>query len=61
MSVIFDKLPNRTKKQINLEHGDRGWTLPELRDSIYKEIEANQAGEEQGKPTLSTTTFLVIF
>ena len=37
------------KTQISREHGDRGWTLPELMDSIYKEIEANQAGEEQGK------------
>ena len=60
VSVIFDKLPNLMKTQINREHGDRCWTLPELKDSIYKEIEANQPGEEQGKPTPSTATFLVV-
>ena len=46
LPVIFEKLPNIMKTQISCEHGDRGWTLTELKDSIYKEIVANQAGEQ---------------
>ncbi|XP_074649042.1 uncharacterized protein LOC141904356 [Tubulanus polymorphus] len=42
--VVFDKLPSPVRTQISREHGDRAWTLKELRDAIRKEIQATQAG-----------------
>jgi len=57
--VIFEKLPSRMKTQISREQGERIWKLPELMNSIYKEIEASQAGEEQHMPTPSAATFFI--
>ncbi|XP_070579115.1 uncharacterized protein [Ptychodera flava] len=42
--MIRDKLPNNIRKQIARDHGNKAWTLPELRKAILREIDAIQAG-----------------
>ena len=59
--VIFEKLPCRIKTQISREHGDKAWTLTELKDAIYHEIQASQAGDMMTlneDPVTSTAQFL---
>ncbi len=42
--VIFEKLPPHIKTQITRDHGDRAWSLSELKTAIYKEMQALEAG-----------------
>lgn len=61
--IIFEKLPGQLKTQISRDHGDKGWTLKELKDSIYREIQASEAGEYENtdivNPISSTAAFYV--
>ena len=54
--IIFEKLSNRFRTQISREHGDVAWTLSELRDAIYHEIQASQAGDFSDHLETTTTT-----
>ena len=45
--IIFEKLPAQLKTQISRDHGDKAWTLKELREAIYKEIQATEAGNHR--------------
>ena len=41
--IILEKLPSQLKTQISREHGDSAWSLKQLREVIYKEIQAFEA------------------
>ncbi|XP_006820624.1 uncharacterized protein LOC102804018 [Saccoglossus kowalevskii] len=41
--IVFEKLPTNLKTQISRDHGNKAWTIQELRESIQREIHANQA------------------
>jgi hypothetical protein len=60
--IIFDKLPPQLKTQISRDHGDKAWTLNELREAIEKEIQATEAGKTESTdnvPLSSTSAFFV--
>ena len=42
--IILEKLPGSLKTHISRTHGDKAWTLPELKEAVYKEIQASEAG-----------------
>jgi hypothetical protein len=42
--IVFEKLPGHIKQHISREHGDTAWTIQELKASLYREIQAAQAG-----------------
>ena len=44
--IVFEKLPASVKTQISRAHGDKAWTIQELKDAIHKEIQANQAASD---------------
>ncbi|XP_006819849.1 uncharacterized protein LOC102803860 [Saccoglossus kowalevskii] len=60
--IVLDKLPQSVKIQISREHGDKAWTITELKDALYKEIQANQAainiGNEQYDNPIPTAATL---
>ena len=43
--IIREKLPSDLKRSMARDHGNRQWTLPELRDAIRKEVNILQEGE----------------
>ena len=43
--IILEKLPRKIRKEIAREHGDREWSLSDLRAAIRKEIEVMRAGD----------------
>ena len=45
VSMILDKLPASTRRQIARVHGNTEWTIITLRKAIKSEIDALQAGE----------------
>ena len=54
--IILEKLPGTLKKHIARDHGDKAWTIKELREAIYKEIQAAEAGNiENSNPSASST------
>jgi hypothetical protein len=69
--IVFKKLPGHIKTHISREHGDKAWTIQELKDAIYKEIQAAQAGNvehfydmgngAQSDPASAAATFHVGF
>ena len=36
--IIFDTLPGKMKTKISRDHRDHSWTLPQLKDAIYKKL-----------------------
>ena len=43
--IIREKLPSELKRSMARDHGNKQWTLPELRDAIRKEVNILQEGE----------------
>ena len=43
--IIREKLPSDLKRSMARDHGNKQWTLPELRDAIRKEVNILQEGE----------------
>ena len=52
--IILEKLPSQLKTQISREHGDSAWSLKQLREAIYKEIQAFEAGVENASASNSS-------
>ncbi|XP_006812892.1 uncharacterized protein LOC102807089 [Saccoglossus kowalevskii] len=63
--IVFEKLPRGIRKQITRDHGDCEWKLSELRESLYKEIQAlevsslinDSAGEYEQETQQMTAAF----
>ena len=62
--IILEKLPSQLKTQISREHGDSAWSLKQMREAIYKEIQAFEAGVENASASnssiSSTSAFHVV-
>ena len=52
--IILEKLPSQLKTQISREHGDSAWSLKQLREAIYKEIQAFEADVENASASNSS-------
>lgn len=44
--VILDRLPPKMRTHINRQQGDDAWSLRQLLDAIYKEIQADETSED---------------